>query len=306
MSDKQRLVLVVGATGFLGRRVVAALRAQGVHVRCMARTPEKAKDLISDGVGVVPGDMLDAAAVEQAADGVSAVIVCVHTLSPQSSMTKKLGFMDIEAQGLQHVVDSCKKAGVTRVLYVTSIGVARDSVNSWLRGRWETEQALLTSGLDATVVRPGMIVGRGGDGFGVIARAATKGFTVAMAGPRQRFRTIAVDDLALDLVELMDSPEAIGKVFEVGSDDVLTMKEMVKIAAASVSRKPGTVLFIPSGVLRLLAPVVERVAKMPRGAMSGFAGEGAHSDMVGDPKPLRTVLGRSDRPFAQAIEGELS
>jgi len=305
MSNDQRPVLVIGATGFVGRRVVAALHAKGRTVRCLARTPEKAQGLVVDGVTVVPGDMLDQGAVDRAVEGVSAIVFCVHTISAQGTAGKEQDFMDVEAEGLRHVVAACTKFGVTRVLYVTSIGVAEHATSSWLRGRWQTEQALFQSGLDVTVVRPGMIVGRGGDGFSVVARGATKGFAMAIAGPRQKFRTIAVDDLASDLVDLMDEPNAAGKAFEVGSDDVLTMREMTKMAATSIGRKPGVILFIPAGLIRLLAPLVERVGKVPRGAISGFVGDGAREDMIGSPAALRTILGRADRPFLQAIDGQL-
>jgi len=305
MSNDQRPVLVIGATGFVGGRVVTALRAKGRTVRCMARTPEKAQDLAADGVTVVPGDILDPAAVDRAVEGVSAIVVCVHTISPQGASDKGQGFMDVEADGLRHVVAACKKSGVTRVLYVTSIGVAAHATSSWLRGRWQTEQAMFQSGLDVTVVRPGMIVGRGGDGFSVVARGATKGFAVALAGRRQKFRTIAVDDLAADLVDLMDLPDAAGHAYEVGSDDVLTMREMTTIAAASIGRKPGGIVFIPAGLIRVLAPLVERVSNVPCGAISGFVGEGPREDMAGNPTALRTILGRTDRPFRHAIEGQL-
>jgi len=305
MSNDPHPVLVIGATGFVGRRVVAELRAKGRTVRCMARTPEKAQDLVADGVTVVPGDMLDQGAVDRAVEGVSAIVLCVHTISPQAVDANGQGFMDMEAEGLRHVVAAGTKFGVTRVLYVTSIGVAEHATSSWLRGRWQTEQAMFQSGLDVTVVRPGMIVGRGGDGFSVVARGATTGFAMAIAGPRQKFRTIAVDDLAADLVDLMDLPSAAGRAFDVGSDDVLTMKEMTKIAAASIGRRPGVILFIPAGVIRVLAPLVERVGKIPHGAISGFVGDGAREDMAGNPAALRTILGRADRPFLQAIDGQL-
>ena len=305
MPNDQRPVLVIGATGFVGGRVVAALRVRGRTVRCLARSPQKAQSLVADGVSVMPGDMLDQGAVDRAVEGVSAIIVCVHTLSRQGSASRGEGFMDVEADGLRHVVAACVKFGVTRVLYVTSIGVAEHAASSWLRGRWQTEQALFRSGLDVTVVRPGMIVGRGGQGFGVVARGATTGLAMAIAGPRQKFRTIAVDDLAADLVDLMDLPSAAGHVYEVGSDDVLTMKEMTAMAAESIGRQPGVILFIPAGLIRLLAPLVERVGKVPRGAISGFVGEGTREDMTGNPAPLRAILGRADRPFRQAIDGQL-
>ena len=305
MSESDLPVLVIGSTGFVGRRVVAALESQGRAARAMARAPQKAQDLISDLVSVVPGDMLDAAAVRRAVEGVGAVVFCVHTLSQQAGASHEQDYMDVEAQGLRNVVAACRAAGVSRVIYVTSIGVAEHGTSSWLRGRWRTEQALFASGLDVTVLRPGMIVGRGGDGFGIVARGATSRFAVAVAGPRQRFRTVAVDDLAHDVVDVIGMPAAVGAAFDVGSDDVLTIREMTQIAATSIGRRPGVTVFIPGGLVRRLAPLIERVGRVPRGAISGFIGDGQREDMTGDPTRLRAILGRTDRPFLAAIAGQL-
>lgn len=305
MSDSDLPVLVIGATGFVGRRVVSRLRATGRSVRCLVRTPTKADFLAADGVEVVQGDMLKAAAAERAIAGVAAVIMCVHTISPQPANKNDDGFMDVEAKGLRNVTAGCAAHGVRRVLYVTAIGVAKYGPSSWLRGRWATEQALLSSGLDATVVRPGMIVGRGGGGFNLVTRAATRSVAMGVGSAHLRFRTISVDDLAQDLVDLIDEPESFGKTFDAGSDDVLTMRQMAAIAAASIGRRPGHLLFMPAGLVRALAPVVERLTKVPKGAISGFVGDGPQEDMIGNPTELRAVLGRNDRPFHEAIVNQL-
>jgi uncharacterized protein YbjT (DUF2867 family) len=230
----------------------------------------------------------------------------VHTISPQPGDASGGGFMDVEAAGLRTVVAACEAQGVRRVLYVTSVNVAEHAASSWLRGRWAIERELLASGLDATVLRPGMIVGRGGDGFSLVARAATTRFSMAVGGPRLRFRTVGVDDLAQDIVDLIDLPASFGRTLDAGSDDVLTMRQMTAIAAESLGRRPGRLVFVPGGVVRLLAPVVERIARVPKGAIAGFVGDGPQEDMIGDPGELRVLLGRADRPFRQSIEGQLA
>ncbi len=305
MASDDRPVLVIGATGFVGRRIVAALESRGEAVRCLARTPAKAADLVSARVSVIPGDMLDPVAVTAATEGVRAVVVCVHTISRQTLRGDGGDFMDVEAEGIRNVIAACRRVGVRRVIYVTSIGVDAAATSSWLRGRAGTEQALFSSGLDATVLRPGMVVGRGGDGFGIVTRAATKRFALALGRPGQRFRTVAVDDVAEDLVDLLDHPGAAGHAFDLGSDDVLTMREMTAVVARRLDRRPGATLVVPASLIRLLAPIVERVGRIPRGAIAGIAGEGADADMIGDPGPLRALLGRSDRPFADSLDGQV-
>ena len=206
--DDERAVLVIGGTGFVGRRVVAALVAGGHRVRCMVRDPSRAADLSADGVEVVRGDMLDAEAVSAAARGVRAVIVCVHTLSPQPGRRAGQDFVDVEADGVGSIVAACRANGARRLLYVTSIGVAHGARSSWLRGRADVEDLLFGSGLDVTVLRPGMVVGHGGDGFGMVERGARRRAAILLASPHQRFRTVAVDDLAHQLVALLDEPRS--------------------------------------------------------------------------------------------------
>jgi uncharacterized protein YbjT (DUF2867 family) len=306
MTPSDKPVLVIGATGFLGRRVVAALRAEGHAVRCMVRNPDAAKDLAGESVEVVRGDMLDADAVTRAAASVRAVIVCVHTLSRQTNAAREADFMDVEETGLRAIVAACREQGVSRVLYVTSIGVASDAVSPWLRGRHRTEQLLLGSGLDATVLRPGMIVGHGGDGFSMVERGARGRVAVLLASRAQRFRTIAVTDLARHLVDLIDEPRSFGQAFDVGSDDVFTMDQMIDVAADHLGRAHPAKVHLPRGVIKRLSPLIERAARMPRGALSGLVGDGSDADMIGDATPVRALLTHQARPFQDAMAEALS
>ena len=296
-----RAVLVVGGTGFVGRRVVAALTTAGLPVRCLVRDPSQAGDLAGDHVQVVGGDMLDLEAVCAAAQQVRAVIVCVHTMSPQPGRQAGHDFIAVEEAGLSNIVAACHSAGVSRLLYVTSIGVAADARGSWTRGRARVEELLFASGLDVTVLRPGMIVGHGGAGFGLIERGARRRAVVLMSSPWQRFRTVAVDDVARQLVALIDEPRSFGQHFDVGSDDVLTIDEMIDLAAEHLGRPHPVKIHLPRRLIARLAPLIERATKMPPGAIGGFVGAGSDTDMIGDPAPLRVLLDQPPEPFAAAM-----
>jgi len=298
--DDDRPVLVIGATGFLGRRVVSGLTADGHRVRCLVRDPRRAADLLADRVEVVRGDMLAAETVSAAAQRARAVIVCVHTLSPQPGRQAGHGFVDVEAAGAGNIIDACRAKDVSRLLYVTSIGVASDARSSWLRGRARVEELLFTSGLDVTV-RPGMIVGHGGDGFGMVERGARRRAAVLLSSPRQRFRTVAVDDLARQLVALLGDPRSFGRHFDVGSDDVLTIDEMLDLAAEHLGRPHPAKVHLPRSVIARIAPAIERAARMPPGAVRGFVGEGSDADMIGDTTAIRALLDQPPWPFREAM-----
>jgi len=232
---------VIGATGFVGRRVVAALVAGGHRVRCMVRDRSRAADLSADGFDVVRGDMLDAEAV-----------------SGGSGLRRRRG----------------RRRGEHR-------------------GRLPRER-----GTPAAVR---MVVGHGGDGFGMVERGARRRAAILLASPHQRFRTVAVDDLAHQLVALLDEPRSFGQHFDVGSDDVLTIDEMVDLAADHLGRRQPAKIHLPRGVLAHVAPLIERAAEMPPGAIGGFVGEGSDEDMVGDATAIRALLERPPRPFHEAM-----
>ena len=299
-----KTILVIGASGFVGKHLAKALLAAGNTVRCLAREPARVKDLAALGCEVVKGDISDLPSVQRAVESAEAVYVSIHTLSPQTGSAPGRRFMAVEMEGLQNVVAACQEQGVRRIIYVTSLGITAEGPGEWLRERWRTEQFLLGSGLDVTVIRPGMIVGVGGSGFGMLASQAKKSVAVGLGG-RQAMRSIAIDDLAYYLVSVLDDPRAYGQRYDVGSDDVLTNSQMTDAVAEIFGRHPPLKLKVPKALLGVLAPVMERAGKLQKGAMSGLL-DSMEADMSGDPTPIRTILPKPLLSFRQAAKRALT
>ena len=304
MPQVNSTILVIGASGFVGRHLAHTLLADGRTVRCLARDTARVQGLADAGCEVVQGDVLDAAAVAHALKSVQAAYICIHTLSPQGANASGQDFMGVELTGLQNIVRACEAHGVRRLIYVTSIGVAQDAPSAWLRGRWQTEQFLLNSGLDVSVIRPGMIVGRGGTGFEAVISGAKRPVAVGMGSGQQKMRTVAVDDLAYYLVGALDDPRAFGHHYDVGSDDVLTMDQMIDIAADCLGRRHPVKIHLSQTLLGLFAPLIERASRMPRGAFRGLV-DSLPVDMSGDPTPIRAIPSRPPQSYRQAVERAL-
>jgi len=298
-------ILVIGASGFVGRRLAQALLEDGYEVRCLARNPAKVQDLATAGCEVVQGDISDLASMQRALESVEAVYVSIHTLSPQHSNTAGQGFMDVEMNGLQNIVVACQSNGVRRLIYVTFLGAAPDAPSEWIRGRWKAEQFLLQSGLDVTVIRPGQIVGVGGQGFNMMVSQAKKSTALVMGSGRQKFRNIALDDLVYYLVGVLNDARANGQCYDVGCDDVLTSEQMIDVAAEVLGRKHPKKIHLSRRFLRSLAPLIERVGKLPKGAITGLV-DSLKTDSVGDPAPIRAILRRPPLPYRQAVERALA
>lgn len=305
MPQDTSTVLVIGASGFVGRQLVRRLLADGRRVRCLARDRTRVQDLAQSGCEVVEGDILNPASVASALESVRAAYICIHTLSPQGASSSGQDFMDVEKTGVQNIASACQRSEVRRLIYLTSIGVAPDASSAWLRGRSQTEQILFDSGLDVSVIRPGMIVGRGGTGFDAIIRGARRPVAMVLGNGRQKFRTIAVDDVVYYLVGVLDDPRSFGHHYDVGSDDVLTTGQMIDLAAEHLGRGHPFKIHVPSTPLGLAGPLIERATTLPRGSMKGFV-DSLRIDMTGDPTALRTILRRPPQPYRQAMERALS
>ena len=195
-----RKVTVIGAAGLVGHRLSTALVRDGFAVRCSVRNTDKARRLLPAACEIVVGDIADPAAMRDAVRSVEAVFVCVHTISPQPKAAPGDSFVETELRGLNHIVSACREKGVRRLLYITFLGAAADSGSLWSRGRWQAEQLLLNSGLDATIFRPGQIVGKGGHGFDMMMSQAKRRVALVLGSGRQRMQNIAVDDLVNYLI----------------------------------------------------------------------------------------------------------
>lgn len=297
-------ILVIGASGFVGKHVARALLAEGHAVRCLARTAARVQELADAGGEVVTGDISNAASMQRALAGMDAVYISIHTLSPQPASASGQGFVDVELNGLQNIVAVCLANGVRRLIYVTFLGVAPDSPSAWVRGRWQAEQLLLGSGLDVTILRPGQIVGVGGQGFDIMVGQARKSVAVMLGSGQQKWRNIALADLVYYLVGVLGDPRSYGHAYDVGCDDILTNDQMVDVTADLLGRRPPRKLHLSPALLGTFAPLIERLAKLPAGAISGFA-DSMGSDAIGDPLPLRALLPRPPLSYRDAVERAL-
>lgn len=297
-----KTVLIIGASGFVGGHLAGALLAQGYAIRCLARSPARLQPLADAGCEVVLGDISDAPSVQRAARGVEAVYISIHTLSPQTGGGAR--FMEIEKNGMQNVIAACRSCGVKRVVYVTSLGMAPDAKSEWLRERWHVERLLLASGLDATVIRPGFIMGAGGRGFDTAVSSAKRRLAFTLGGNSPRMRCIALDDLIYYLTGVLDEPRAFGGAFDVGNDDVLSSNGRINKTADFLGLRRPAKLRVPMALLGALAPLIEPVAKLPPGALKGFV-DGLKADAIGDPLPIRAILPRPPLSFQQALQRAL-
>jgi uncharacterized protein YbjT (DUF2867 family) len=228
-------VLVTGATGFIGRRLVPALVDAGHTVRAMTRRPEQ-----YDGPGEPVGaDVMDPASLATALDGVDVAIYLVHSLDDPDFERK-------DAEAARNFSKAAATAGVRQIIYMGGLGADDGTLSAHLRSRREVEGLLGADGVPVTVLRAAIVVGHGGISW-EITRQLVKNLP-AMVVPKwvgTRTQPIALDDVIRYIVGVVDKEEALGRVFEIGGTEQLTYLEMLLVAAELMNGRKIPVVPVP-------------------------------------------------------------
>lgn len=256
-----RTVLVMGATGYIGGRLVPELLAAGHRVRCLARTPAKLDDRPwRDAVEVFAGDVLDGSGLDAALEGVDVVHYLVHSMDGADD------FRDRDRDAARTVRQACERAGVSQVVYLGGLGHADDDLSVHLRSRQEVGRVLADGPVPVTELRAAVIIGSGSASFEMI-RHLTE-VLPAMVTPRwveSRCQPIAVRDVLAYLVGVVDEPAALGQVLEVGGPEVLTYREIMQLYAEVAGLRRRLVVPVPLLTPSLSSRWVGLVTPLPVG-----------------------------------------
>lgn len=216
VTESRPKILLTGATGCIGGRLLAALEARGYPVRCMTRRPEALAGRAGARTSVVRGDCLDPASLPDALAGIDTAYYLVHSMG---------GTADFEAQdraAARNFGAAARTAGVRRIVYVGGLG-ASSGLSRHLRSRQETGEVLRESGVPVIELRSGIVLGAGSLSFELI-RALVERLPVMICPSWVRTPTqpIALADLVAYLVAVLDRPHGESRVFEVGGADVVS------------------------------------------------------------------------------------
>jgi uncharacterized protein YbjT (DUF2867 family) len=215
-------VLVTGATGFVGSRLVPRLVEQGFTVRAMTRNPDRYS---GGGEGVVRGDLDDPATLPAALAGVDVAIYLVHALDHPD-------FERRDAAAARAFAAAAAQAGLRQIVYLGGLGADTEKLSPHLRSRREVEEILGAAGVPVTVLRAAIVVGAGGVSWELTRQLVNN--LPAMVVPKwvsTRTQPIALDDVVRYLAGVIDHPDALGRVFEIGGTEQLTYLEMLQVAA---------------------------------------------------------------------------
>lgn len=253
-------ILVTGGTGFVGRRVVHALRAQGRDVRCLVRSPARARTLQAWGCELVQGDMTDADSLRAAVEGCDVVVHLVAIIRGRPP-----DFERVMTQGTRSLVQAAKEAGVGRFLLMSALGTSEENRDlvPYFRAKWEMEQAVKESGLEHVIFRPSFVSGRDGGIFPLLVRQVRYlPVTPIVGNGTLRLQPIWVDDVAAFFAKGVNLQAAANRTFELGGPEAVTWNELFERIKQVLGKRRATA-HVPFALARLGATLIERLPYAP-------------------------------------------
>jgi uncharacterized protein YbjT (DUF2867 family) len=256
------LILLTGATGYIGGRLLKALEAEGRRVRCLARRPEFLRSTVATEIEVVQGDVLAPDTLLSALEGVHTAYYLVHSMGSSGA------FEEEDRQAARNFSEAARRAGVRRIIYLGGLAHSSDALSSHLRSRHEVGDRLRESGIPVIEFRASIVIGSGSLSFEMI-RALVERLPV-MITPQWvsvLAQPIAIDDLIAYLLAALQLPVEESRIFEIGGADQVSYGELMREYARQrglprlMIRVPVLTPRLSSLWLGLVTPLYARVGR---------------------------------------------
>ena len=295
-------VLLTGATGFLGSHLGREMLRRGVPFSVLARSPRRAAFYLEQGVDVRLGDVTRPGDCRQALRGCRSL---VH-LAAAADVSDAAFNRAVNVDGLRHVLDACREEGVRRVVFLSSTCAGRPLRDAYGETKLEGESLVRESGLEATILRPTMIYGRGSKEFSTFVNVVRWSPVVPLVGDgRKVVQPVHVDDAVGAVLGCLTSAATVGGTYDVAGPAPVSFDGLVGLVRRTLGLGPRLVLHVPPAPVLLLARALGAVlTHVPVSVDQVLA---FLQDTVVDIAPLRRDLGFAPRPLetglAQVLRG---
>ncbi len=216
-------VLLTGATGYVGGRLLKRLEKMDVRLRCMARVPSYLQSKTKPETEVIEGDVLNSSSLKEAFKNIDVAYYLIH------SMGQNKGFRETDRMAARNFARSASEAGVKRIIYLGGLGDSNAELSEHLRSRHEVGKILKESGIPTIELRASIVLGSGSLSFELI-RSLTEKLPV-MVMPRWvqvPTQPIGIEDLLDYLIAALNIDIRMSEIFEIGGSDQLTYQELMK------------------------------------------------------------------------------
>lgn len=214
MADNERLILITGATGYVGGRLLRILEERGCRIRCLARKPEYLSRTTNETTEVFQGDVLNQESLVAALKGVETAFYLIHSMGTDKD------FESEDRLGARNFAEACRQNNVRRIIYLGGLGDENEELSKHLRSRHEVGKVLRESGSTVIEFRASIIIGSGSLSFDLVRTLVRKlPFMLWPKWVSTEASPIAIEDLLDYLVEAIDIEQEQSEVYEIGGPE---------------------------------------------------------------------------------------
>jgi NADH dehydrogenase len=258
------MILITGATGYIGRRLVARLVAQGERPRCLVREINRAKRLLpADKVELVQGATTPPDSLDAAVQGVDTIVHAAFLTADRKQSTGN-EYVKTNVQGTANLIDAAKKAGVKRIIEISGLGTKPGKPGSYMQGRYLAEKMLKESGLDWTIIQPSVLFGKNAPFVkGLADLIRTSPVVPLIGGGKIMFQPIWVEDVVTVVVKVVQDPAGTTKrTYTIGGPAYYSFSQIIDILLKTM-HKQRIKAPAPTPLVGIGAAVMEAVLPKP-------------------------------------------
>ena len=257
------MLLVTGAAGFVGSRLVARLAQEGERPHALVRDAAKARKILpADGYDLFIGDTTLPSTMDAALAGVDTVIHAAFITADRKQGPND-NYYKTNVAGTRNLVAAAKRAGVQRIIVLTGLGTKPDKPGSYMQGRYEAVQSVRESGLAWSALGPSVMFGRGAAFFKGLSDLirSVPGVVPMIGNGKVEFQPIWVEDVVTCLIKMAREPQRYdGQLIDVGGPEVYTYAQILDLLMAKLHKRrikiPGPIPLasLGAGVMELVLP----------------------------------------------------
>ena len=258
------MLLITGATGYIGRHLVARLVSQGERPRCLVRDIAKAKAVLSaDKVEFATGDTTQAEAVNAAMQGVDTIVHAAFITADRKSRGSNY-YNDTNVNGTENVVKAAKAAGVQRIVVLSGLGTKPDKPGTYMEGRYLAERSVIESGISYTIIRPSVLFGKGASFImGLVDLIKSAPVLPLIGGGKIMFQPIYVEDVVTVIMKVLENPQSTGnKIYTIGGPGYYSFTQVLDELTKTM-HKNRLKVYAPTPLVGLGAAVMETLLPKP-------------------------------------------
>ncbi len=258
------MILITGATGYIGRYLAQRLVAQGERPRCLVRDITRAKTILpADKVEFVEGDTTQPHTLNAAVQGVDTIVHAAFITADHKALSSNY-YENTNVNGTANLIKAAKDAGVPRVIEIGGLGTKPDKPGSYMQGRYLAEKILIDSGLDYTIIQPSVLFGKGAPfttGLADLVRTAP--VLPLIGGGGTLFQPIYVEDVVTVILKVLENPVGTNKkTFTIGGPAYYSFSQIYDELLKAM-HKNRLKVYAPTPIVGLGAAVMAAILPKP-------------------------------------------